>query len=218
MGHSVGEVAAAYLAGVFSLDDAVRIIFHRGRTMDLAKARGRMLAAGISAEKARQLIEAYGDRVALAAVNSPSSVTLSGESEALESLAAALEERGAFCRFLRVQYAFHSAQMDPIRDELLAALEGIEPRAASLPMFSTVTGQRVAGPELGPDYWWDNVRRTVRFADGVDRLIEHGSDTVIELSAHPALAAAVAECTSLGARRRRCWHRCAAKRMSEARC
>ena len=93
-----------------------------------------------------------------------------------------------------MQYAFHSAQMDPIRDELLAALEGIEPRAATLPMFSTVTGQRVAGPELGPEYWWNNVRRTVRFADGVDCLIEHGCDTVIELSAHPALAAAVTEC------------------------
>ncbi len=194
VGHSVGEVAAAFLAGVFSLEDAVRIIYHRGRTMSLAPERGRMLAAAISAEAARQLVHPYGDRVALAAVNSPASVTLSGESAALEDLADLLEARGIFCRFLKVQYAFHSAQMDPIRDDLLAALEGIEPRAASLPMFSTVTGQAIAGPELGPEYWWNNVRLTVRFADGVERLIERGCDTVIELSAHPALAAAVTEC------------------------
>ncbi len=127
-------------------------------------------------------------------MNSPSSVTLSGEGGPLEEVAARLEERGAFCRFLRVRYAFHSAQMDPIRDELLAALDGIRPRPATLPLFSTVTGRSIEGPELGPEYWWDNVRRTVRFADGVERLIELGCDTAIELSAHPVLAAAVTEC------------------------
>jgi acyl transferase domain-containing protein/aryl carrier-like protein len=194
VGHSVGEVAAAHLAGVFSLDDAVRIIFHRGRCMELAPERGRMLAAGISPDAARQLLAEYGDRVALAAVNSPSSVTLSGEAGPLEEIAGRLEERGAFCRFLRVRYAFHSAQMDPIRDELLAALSSIEPRPATLPLFSTVTGRPIAGPELGPEYWWDNVRRTVRFADGVERLIELGCDAAVELSAQPVLSAAVTEC------------------------
>jgi acyl transferase domain-containing protein/aryl carrier-like protein len=194
VGHSVGEVAAAYLAGVFSLDDAIRIIFHRGRCMELAPERGAMLAAGVSLEEAQQLIDAYGDRVALAAVNSPSSVTLSGEGGALEELAGLMEANGTFCRFLKVRYAFHSAQMDPIRDELLAALQGIRPRPASLPFFSTVTGRPIEGPALGPEYWWDNVRRTVRFADGVERLIELGCDTTIELSPHPVLTAAVAEC------------------------
>ena len=101
VGHSVGEVAAAYLAGVFSLDDAVRIIYHRGRCMELAPERGRMLAAGISPEAAQRLIAPYGDRVALAAVNSPNSVTLSGEGGPLEELAGLLEERGVFCRFLQ---------------------------------------------------------------------------------------------------------------------
>ena len=104
--------------------------------------------------QAQQLIAAYGDRVALAAVNSPSSVTLSGEAGPLEELAGLLEARGVFCRFLKVRYAFHSAQMDPIRDELLAALEGIRPRPATLPLFSTVTGRPIEGPELGPEYWW----------------------------------------------------------------
>ncbi len=84
--------------------------------------------------------------------------------------------------------------MEPIRDELLAALEGIQPRPATSPLVSTVTGRAIEGPELGPEYWWDNVRRTVRFADGVERLIELGCDTAVELSPHPVLAAAVTEC------------------------
>src|SRR5262249_14380901 len=116
VGHSVGEVAAAYLAGVFSLEDAVRVIVHRGRCMELAPERGRVLAAGVSVESAPALLNGAG-RVALAAVNAPSSVTLSGEAEPLEAIARRLEDSGAFCRFLKVEYAFHSAQMDPIRDE-----------------------------------------------------------------------------------------------------
>jgi NADPH:quinone reductase-like Zn-dependent oxidoreductase/aryl carrier-like protein len=84
--------------------------------------------------------------------------------------------------------------MDPVRDELLAALEGIRPRPATLPLFSTVSGRLVEGPELGPEYWWRNVRQAVRFADGVDRLIDHGTDTLVELGPHPVLSAAVTEC------------------------
>jgi amino acid adenylation domain-containing protein len=194
VGHSVGEVAAAHLAGVFSLADAVRIIYQRGRCMELAPLRGRMLAAGVPLDEARRLSAPYGDRVSIAAVNGPASVTLSGESGPLEEIAEVLELQKVFWRFLRVHYAFHSAQMDPIRDELLASLRGIEPRAATLPLFSTVTARRVTGVELGPEYWWHNVRRTVRFADGVDWLIELGCETVVELSPHPVLKAAVAEC------------------------
>jgi acyl transferase domain-containing protein/aryl carrier-like protein len=194
LGHSVGEVAAAFLAGVYSLEDAVRIIYHRGRTMHLAGPHGRMLAAGLPESEALALLAANGEEVSLAAVNSPNSVTLSGESAAIEALAGLLEARGVFCRLLKVTYGFHSAQMDPIRDELLAALGGIGPRAAAVPLFSSVTGRAVDGRELGPEYWWHNVRRTVRFADGVERVIEHGCDNVIELGAHPVLAAAVAEC------------------------
>src|SRR5207244_9921633 len=133
---------------------------------------GRMLAASLSPEAARRWIAGSGGRVALAAVNSPASATLSGEGGPLEEIARRLDERGVFGRFLKVPYAFHSAQMDPIRDGLLAALEGIQPRPAALPFCSTVTGRFVAGPELDRDYWWHNVRQTVRFAEGVDRLIE----------------------------------------------
>ncbi len=194
VGHSVGEVAAAHIAGVFGLEDAVRVIYERGRCMERAPARGRMLAAGIAPEEAQRLIAGSGGRIALAAVNSPASVTLSGEPGPLEEVARVLDARGAFCRFLKIPYAFHSAQMDPIREELLAALAPIRPRPAALPLFSTVTGRLVEGPELGPEYWWRNVRQTVRFAEGVEGLLERETDAVVELSPHPVLAAAVTEC------------------------
>jgi acyl transferase domain-containing protein/aryl carrier-like protein len=201
VGHSVGEVAAAHIAGVFGLEDAVRIIYQRGRCMERAPGRGRMLAAGISPDEAQRLIAGSRGRTALAAVNSPASVTFSGEPGPLEEVAQLLDARGVFCRFLKVPYAFHSAQMDPIRDELLAALAQIQPRPATLPMFSTVTGGLVEGLELGPEYWWRNVRQTVQFAEGVANLIEREADAVCELSPHPVLAAAVTECFEYRGRR-----------------
>jgi acyl transferase domain-containing protein/acyl carrier protein len=198
LGHSVGEVAAAYLAGVFTLEDAVRVIYQRGRCMDRTSTRGRMLAAGIRPEEVQQLIAPYGERLSLAAINSPVSVTLSGEAGPLEEIARILERRGIFCRFLQVQYAFHSAQMAPIRDELLTSLCGIQPRPAKLPLFSTVQGRRIDGTEMGPEYWWGNVRQTVQFAAAVEQLLNWGCDTVVELSPHPVLAASVTECAQQG--------------------
>jgi acyl transferase domain-containing protein/NAD(P)-dependent dehydrogenase (short-subunit alcohol dehydrogenase family)/aryl carrier-like protein len=197
VGHSVGEVAAAYIAGVFSLEDAVRIIYQRGRCMELASSGGRMLAAGLSVQQARRIVAGQEGRICLAAVNSPAFVTFSGEVGPLEEIAGLLEQEQVFCRFLQVNYAFHSSQMDPVREPLIASLDGIRPRPADRPFFSTVTGRKVNGPELGPEYWWDNVRQTVRFADGVDQLIGMDIDTVLELSPHPVLTTAVGECYQL---------------------
>jgi acyl transferase domain-containing protein len=194
IGHSVGEVAAAHVAGVFGLEDAARVIYYRGQCMELASSRGRMLAVGLPREEAEKLIAPYGSRVALAAVNSPTSMTLSGEPEALEVIAEEIERREAFCRFLQVHYAFHSSQMDPVRSELLKRLDGLSPRAAAMPLVSTVLARRIDGPEMGAEYWWHNVRQTVLFADGVERLAEMGCAAALELSPHPVLASAVAEC------------------------
>ncbi len=131
----------------------------------------------------------------------PHSVTLSGEAEPLEEIARVLEQRQVFCRFLQVQYAFHSAQMDPVRDELLASLRGLQPRAATLPLFSTVSGRRIDGPEMEAEYWWRNVRQTVQFAAGVEHLLEWGGDTVVELSPHPVLTTSLAECSQHGGKK-----------------
>lgn len=195
IGHSVGEIAAAHLAGVFSLEDAFRVVYHRGRCMDLASSRGKMLAAGLSEQEALEILAEYSsDHISLAAMNSPHSVTLSGAAEPLEQIAQRLALRQIFHRWLKVEYAFHSPHMNPARDELLRSLHDIRPRPAAIPLVSTVTGDWVHGTELDADYWWRNVRQTVRFAPAVGRLADKYVSVAVELSAHPALAYSVAEC------------------------
>jgi acyl transferase domain-containing protein/NADPH:quinone reductase-like Zn-dependent oxidoreductase/SAM-dependent methyltransferase/aryl carrier-like protein len=194
VGHSVGEVAAAHIAGALRLEDAVRVIFHRGRCMDLASSKGKMLAVGLSMLEAEQAIQGYEDRVSVAAINSPSSATLSGDPQALEQISRALDAKGVFCRFLRVNYAFHSPQMEPIQDELLVVLNSIDVQPTVLPMISTVTGRPVEDGQCDKRYWWQNVRQSVRFAEAVDWLSERGYDTFVELSPHPILSGSVSEC------------------------
>ncbi|MGB8166104.1 MAG: thioester reductase domain-containing protein [Chthoniobacteraceae bacterium] len=196
IGHSVGEVAAAHVAGIFDLREAVRVIFHRGDTMEHVTAEGRMLAAGMSAEDAQKAIGAHPGRVFLAAVNSPSSVTLSGEPAALTALAAELDAQQIFTRPVPVKYAFHSAQMDPVKPVLRKALAGLAPGAATIPIASTVTGRLASGSDFDAAYWWHNVRDTVQFAAGIESLIDSGFGNFIELSPHPVLGAAVHECLS----------------------
>jgi acyl transferase domain-containing protein/ubiquinone/menaquinone biosynthesis C-methylase UbiE len=193
VGHSVGEVAAAHLAGALSLEDAVRTIYHRGRCMDFAEAHGRMLAVGLPMQEALTLVEGREDRISLAANNSPGSVTLSGDGATLEAIAGELDGRGVFNKFLRVQYAFHSPQMEPMRTELLTSLEGIRPEPARVPLWSTVTGERADGAELVPEYWWRNVRQYVRFAQAIERMLDDGQTVFVELSPHPVLSGSVVE-------------------------
>ncbi|MGO9463278.1 MAG: SDR family NAD(P)-dependent oxidoreductase [Isosphaeraceae bacterium] len=193
VGHSVGEVAAAYVAGALELEDAVAVIYHRGRSMDSAAGR-RMLAVAMPLEEAAALVAPYGDRATVAAMNGPTSLTLSGEAAALEEIASALQAKQGFARFLQVDYAFHSAQMEPARPALLEALAHIRPRPTTLPLYSTVTGQLAVGTELDAEYWWRNVRQPVRFAEAIERLLDQNQNTFLEISPHPVLGSAVAEC------------------------
>jgi acyl transferase domain-containing protein len=194
VGHSVGEVAAAHLAGVLSLREAARVIFQRGRCMDAAHERGKMLAASLTWEQAEEVIAPWAGRVSIAALNSPASVTLSGESGAIETIATQLEQRSIFCRLLRVNYAFHSHQMDPVRDELLRSLGPVQTQAASLRLYSTVTGGEFAGDDFGAAYWWKNVRMPVVFATAIDALVERGHTLFLEIGPHPALTGSLKEC------------------------
>jgi acyl transferase domain-containing protein/NADPH:quinone reductase-like Zn-dependent oxidoreductase/ubiquinone/menaquinone biosynthesis C-methylase UbiE/acyl carrier protein len=194
VGHSVGEVAAAYVAGVFNLETALRVIFHRGQCMERASSKGQMLGAGLAPDEAEALLCPYGDRVSLAAINSPSAVTLSGEAEALQDIAQTLEQRQVFCSMLRVEYAFHSAQMEPVHDDLVAALHGLRPQLAQKLIVSTVTAQPAAGPEFEAQYWWQNVRQSVRFGAAIAVLIDQGYRLFVEVGPHPVLTGYVAEC------------------------
>ena len=193
VGHSMGEVAAAHVAGVLTLRAAARIIFHRGRAMSFAPSTGRMLAASVNETQARELAASYRGQVVVAGYNSPNSVTFSGEQAPLDRIAQTLEARGIFNRFLQVSFAFHSHQMDPVKSGLLRSLGKVETSPAQLPLWSTVTGKLTDGLNMTTDYWWRNVRKPVRFSDAIAGLIAEGHSCFIELGAHPALTAALSE-------------------------
>jgi thioester reductase-like protein len=196
VGHSVGEVAAAYVAGIYSLADATTIIYHRSRLQHQTGGEGAMFAVGVSFAEAETRINSHGDVIQVAAANSPSMVTLSGESAAVEALAAQFEAEGKFVRRLPINYAFHSYQMDPIQAELLTVLTEIQPMTGTIPLISTVTADAIAGETMNADYWWRNVRQPVRFADAINMLIQAGETTYLEVGPHPSLQHAVQECMS----------------------
>jgi acyl transferase domain-containing protein/thioesterase domain-containing protein/acyl carrier protein len=193
VGHSVGEVAAAHVAGILTLHEAARVIFHRGRCMNFAPDAGRMLAASLDAKQAVDIAADFPREVAVAAFNSPNSVTFSGEAAPLEKIAKKLEARGVFNRFLQVKYAFHSHQMNAVKDELLRALGRVETTPAQLKICSTVTGRAAEPGDFNADYWWRNVREPVRFSAAISELIGQDHHLFLELSAHPALTVSISE-------------------------
>lgn len=190
VGHSVGEVAAAYAAGVYSLEDALTVSFHRASQQARLAGRGAMLAVGLSAEEVEPFLV---DRVDVAALNGPTTTALAGDRDAVEVVAQRLEEASVFNKMLRVEVAYHSHHMDKIREPLLAALRHIRPRPAQVPLFSTVTGDRVGGSELDAEYWWRNVRQPVRFAAAMGNLLTLTPGVVLEVGPHPVLASSIGE-------------------------
>ena len=194
MGHSVGEVAAAYCAGIYSLEDAVNIVYQRSRLQDKTGGSGRMLAAGITAQAARRVIGDHADRVQLAAINSSDLVTLAGDTEPLEQIGSELEDAGRFVRWLRVNYAFHTHQMEPIKKELTESLTGIRPQPGQLPFISTLTGGVMPGEKMDASYWWRNVRNPVLFSLAASNLIAAGHDLFLEVGPHPALQSSINQC------------------------
>jgi polyketide synthase 12/epothilone polyketide synthase D len=194
VGHSLGEVAAAYVSGVLSLPDAIRVLYHRGRLENQAHGLGKMLAVALPPAQVEELLACHAQTVVVAAVNSPSSVTLSGALDALEAIHRGLEDRGTFARFLSGEVPYHGPHMDHVRDELLACLAGLSPAPPSRPLVSTVTGRFVEGPMLDAGYWWRNVREPVAFDRAVQTLLEAGHTLFLEIGPHPALAGSIREC------------------------
>ncbi|MCX6047813.1 MAG: type I polyketide synthase, partial [Chloroflexi bacterium] len=194
VGHSVGEIAAAYAAGALSLADAVLVIYQRSRLQHTTAGLGTMLAVGLSASAVTPYLADYTDVVSIGAINSPTSVTLAGDSAALKAIGAALDAQNIFNRFLQVEVPYHSPQMEPIRAELIASLAPLTPQAATIPLYSTVTGNLIDGATLTGEYWWRNVRQPVRFADAIAHLHHAGSTHFLEVSPHPVLVRSVQEC------------------------
>ena len=197
VGHSMGEVAAAHVAGILSLDDAARIICVRSRLLRTLSGRGAMVVVDLDVESAQRAIAGFDDRVSVAVSNSRASTVLSGDPDAIDELMARLESAGTFCRRVNVDVASHSPQVDVVLDELVARLAPIRPRRATMPMMSTVTGGLVDREELDAGYWAANLRRPVRFSDAVEALVAEGHTRFVELSPHPLLVGAAREALDL---------------------
>ncbi|MFC1607330.1 SDR family NAD(P)-dependent oxidoreductase [Candidatus Latescibacterota bacterium] len=194
IGHSVGEIAAMYTAGLLKLEDAVLLSFHRSRLQHTLTGKGTMLAVGLTEDDTQSVLDEIGARVSIAAINSTTSLTLAGEKKALEEIAQRLEEDDVFARFLKVDIPFHSPIMDEILDEFRDSLEGLDPQPGVCTVISTVTGKPVEGKDIDIEYWLRNVRQPVRFHDSVIELLNSGNNIIIEISAHPVLSPSIREC------------------------
>ncbi|MFI2758841.1 SDR family NAD(P)-dependent oxidoreductase [Streptomyces echinatus] len=188
-GHSVGEIAAAYAAGILGMEAACRVVAIRSAAQGRTAGTGMMAAAAVSLAEADELIASSGAEVEVSAVNSPTDVTLSGDREALEEIGKILADRGVFFRMLPLDYAFHSAKMDPIRAQILDELDDLATGDPALPMFSTVTGAAVPdGRTMNADYWWRNIREPVLMAEAVEAMTTAGAGVLVEIGPHPVLA------------------------------
>ena len=196
VGHSVGEVAAAHLGGVLSFDDALKVICHRGRLMQRATGLGKMAAIELPEALVEELLESYRDRVSTAAVNSPTSTVISGEADAIDEIVAAARSRGVRGKVLPVNYAFHGPQMEPFGTEMTEVVSGLRAQAASVPVYSTVTGALATEEDFNAVYWGRNIRQTVRFAAAVRAMLDAGVNTFVELSPDPVLSSMVLQCAA----------------------
>ncbi|MCP3097310.1 type I polyketide synthase [Myxococcus sp. K15C18031901] len=193
VGHSMGEVAAAHVAGSLSLEDACRVICRRSQLLRRKSGQGAMAVVELGLAQAREALAGFEHGLSVAVSNSARSTVLSGDTEALETLLARLEGQGTFCRRVKVNVASHSPQMDELKEDLLRVLEGLEPRSATVPIYSTVTGQTCDGADFHPAYWVRNLREPVLFHGAVERLFEDGITVLVELSPHPVLLAPIEE-------------------------
>jgi len=195
LGHSVSEIAAACVAGLFSLEQGARITALRARFMEgCARGEGRMLAVGLGEDEAQSLIQKHDGTVSIAAFNGPRSLTLAGPGHSIEAIFAELETQGVFARLVRVDHPFHHAMMQPAADALENALTDLAPQPERIPLFSTITGNRLNGDAGDAAHWARGVRQPVQFAPAINAIAEFGVDIWLELGAHPALAHSIQEC------------------------
>jgi acyl transferase domain-containing protein len=187
VGHSMGEVGAAHIAGVLDLEQAMQIICRRSALMRRTAGRGAMALVELPMADAQARLRGRADRVAVAGSNSPRSSVISGEPEAIKEVLAELEREAIFCRQVKVDVASHSPQMEPLAAELAAELGGLRPGAAAVPIYSTVLGRPAEGQELDASYWGRNMRQPVLFGATTEQLIEDRAGIFVELGPHPVL-------------------------------
>ncbi|WP_430792075.1 type I polyketide synthase, partial [Actinoplanes sp. G11-F43] len=190
VGHSLGEIAAATVAGVLSLADGAKVAGLRARALRTLDGRGGMLSVAEPADAVRRRLAPFGARLSIAAVNGPAATVLSGDGDALDEFVATCPADIRTSR-IPIGYASHSAQVEELRTSILDALAGIVPGQARIPVLSAMTGQWLTGPEMDATYWYSSLREPVEFGRAVRVLAESGHGVFVETSAHPALIQAV---------------------------
>jgi candicidin polyketide synthase FscB len=194
IGHSQGEIAAAVVAGALSLEDGAKVVALRSQAIDAITGMGGMVSVELSAEAAGERIAAHFEgRLAVAAVNGPSSTVVSGDADACAELVTLLEAEGVRARRVAVEYASHCAHVEKLEAELAELLTGLQPRESRIPMYSTLTGELLDTTELDGGYWYRNLRNPVLFEQAVRRALADGHRLFVESSPHPVLAVGLAE-------------------------
>lgn len=194
MGHSVGEYVAACLAGVFSLEEGLKLIAHRGRLMQALPPEGEMVAVLASEPEVLLAIRPYGEQVSVAAINGPQSLVISGRREAIRSVCAVLEAQGVKTKPLRVSHGFHSPLMTPMLAEFEQVARQIRFSPPRIALVSNVTGEMITDAIATPDYWCRHVCAPVRFARSLDCLRQVGVETFVEMGPKPTLLSMGRQC------------------------
>lgn len=192
-GHSVGEIAAAHVAGALSIADALKIVELRGRLMQDSAGSGAMAAVGLAKDSLEDLLQEYKS-VTIAAENGPANCTISGDPTDIDHLLRKLESTGTFCRKLNVDSAYHSKLMDGHAESLFKAVDGLSSSPSDTPFVSTVTGDRVSkSHSLDASYWRDNIREPVRFRQAIESALGDGCEIFVEIGPQPVLSTYIVE-------------------------
>jgi epothilone polyketide synthase D len=193
LGHSMGEVAAAHIAGSLSLSDAAAVICRRSGIARKLSGQGAMASVELPADEVSELLGDYDGRITLAAINGPASVVVSGEPVAIKELLAAVEHRGVFGRRIDVDFASHSPQVDSIHQELSQSLADLRPGVGAIPIHSTVEGAPIDGAVMDGGYWGRNLREPVLFSSVIQQIAREQETIFLEVSPHPILTTAMTE-------------------------
>lgn len=194
MGHSVGEYVAATLAGVFSLEEGLKLIAMRGRLMQQLPPGGAMVSLLASESQVKEAISEYDSQVTIAAINGPKSIVISGDSEAIATLCSKLEAQGVKTKHLQVSHAFHSPLMEPMLAEFEAVAQEVTYSQPRIPIISNVTGQKVGSDMTTAQYWVNHVRQPVKFAQSMNTLNEQGYELFLEIGPKPILLGMGRQC------------------------